>query len=66
MMGEFTYDTYLEHLIEREARTRAELQGFRDAKDFPHPVCYSLHGLQDSYEVGFHIGRFYLKEEDKL
>jgi len=64
MTGEFTYETYLAHLIEREQRVRAEIQGFVNAKDLPSPGLYGIPDLAESYAVGFHLGKLYLKKED--
>jgi hypothetical protein len=63
MTGEFTYDSYLAHLIEREQRVRAEIEGFVTAKDLSSPGAYVIPELSDSYEVGFHLGKLYLKKD---
>lgn len=63
-IAEFTYDTYLAHLIEREQRVRAEIEGFVNAKEMLHPGLYGIPDLAESYEVGFHLGKLYLKKED--
>ena len=62
--GSFTYDTYLAHLIEREQRVRAEIEGFVNAKDLSSPGRYGIPDLAESYAVGFHLGKLYLKKKE--
>lgn len=59
--GEFTYNSYLAHLLEREMRTRAERVGFLDAKQYEEPHnSFEVVCEQEGYEVGWHLGRMYL------
>ncbi len=65
MNGEFTYDTYLAHLIEREQRCRAEIEGFVNANELRQPGLYGIPELRESYELGFHLGKMYLKKGEE-
>lgn len=58
--GSFTYDSYLAHLIEREQRCRAEIEGFVDARTLDYLRNYGIPELAESYHVGFHLGKIYL------
>ena len=64
-MVEFTYDTYLAHLIEREQRCRAEIEGFVDAKELDYLGTYGIPELAESYRVGFHLGKVYLAKKEE-
>ena len=59
--GEFTYNSYLAHLLEREMRARAERIGFLDAKQYKEPHnSFEVVCEQEGYEVGWHPGKMYL------
>lgn len=66
MTGEFTYDSYLAHLVEREQRCRAEIAGFIDARTLDYIGKYGIPELDESYQVGFHIGKMYLTKGEEL
>lgn len=59
--GEFTYNSYLAHLLEREMRTRAERVGFLDAKQHPTPQnSFEVECEREGYSIGYALGRMYL------
>ena len=64
-LGEFTYNSYLAHLLQREMRARAERIGFLDAKQYggvPHN-SFEVECEQEGYAVGFHLGLMYLAKD---
>ena len=64
--GTFTYESYLKHLQSRVARTHAELVGFIDAKAL-HAIgnLYDSQEMKDHYQIGFTIGKMYLKKKEQ-
>lgn len=64
--GEFTYNSYLAHLLEREMRTRAERVGFLDARQYTEPHnSFEVVCEQEGYEVGWHLGKMYLSKAEQ-
>lgn len=60
-LGEFTYNSYLAHLLEREMRARAERVGFLDAKQYEEPQnSFEVGCEQQAYNIGWHLGKQYL------
>lgn len=66
--GEFSYESYLEHLKARVSRANAELIGFADASasrvvSVGNP--YTSQEQRDHYDIGFALGQMYLKKNEE-
>lgn len=62
-----TYEQHLEFLIRNVEGSRAELQGFRDAKSFDKLMVWSQDKyLQNRYADGYQTGKEKLKAEQLM
>ena len=66
--GEFTYASYRKHMLDRLARTLAEIEGFEDAKrpeSERRGVALYTPVERDSYTTGLYLGQMYLAKEEE-